>query len=79
LVREYEGVTEPSLDGAVPPHIHIIELKFNDDGKIIKAKTDKVLGHVHKILGLSVTESALGHRHRFFVDQASKVAEESNA
>lgn len=69
LTKIASGDTEPSTDEAeMPTHQHTFYVEFGENGRVSFGTTDEVLGHVHKISGTVVTDSALGHSHRYFVE-----------
>lgn len=69
LTRIASGTTESSLGGEdVPPHSHVFYAEFLDSGRVKFGTTDDVLGHVHPISGTVVTDTAMGHSHRYFVE-----------
>ena len=76
ITRKYVGLTEPSLVGPLPPHIHTVTILFDDNGKLASGVTDKVLGHKHKVIQLTGTVASLDHSHRFFVDATSPEVDE---
>jgi hypothetical protein len=46
-------------------HEHTFYVSYSEDGKFLGGVTDRVDGHIHKILRGTHTENADGHMHRF--------------
>lgn len=55
------GVTLKSDDG----HEHKFHVAYDEDGNFLGGQTDIVNGHFHAIKKGTVTEDAMGHKHRF--------------
>lgn len=69
LTRIASGDTERNQDGEeVPAHSHVFYAEFLDNGRVKFGTTDEVLGHFHTISGTVVTDTAMGHSHRYFVE-----------
>jgi len=49
----------------VADHEHSFSVKFDASGNLVGGETDTVDGHFHTITRGTVTETALGHSHRF--------------
>jgi hypothetical protein len=64
VMRDHVGETATGLD---TDHTHTYFVQVDDDGQVIGGKTDEVDGHSHTIVKASVTETAAGHSHRFFL------------
>jgi hypothetical protein len=62
VVRDHIGETEDHGD-----HTHVYFVELDSMGRVIRGRTDNVLGHAHNIVRASVTETAAGHTHRFFL------------
>lgn len=46
-------------------HKHVYTIQLSDTGQIVKGVTNIVAGHSHTISNSSVTDFAVGHRHKF--------------
>lgn len=68
LTRIASGDTEPNQEEDVLAHSHVFYTEFLDNGRIKFGTTDEVLGHFHTISGTVVTDKAMGHTHRYFVE-----------
>lgn len=62
-LRDHVGPTQKADN-----HEHIYFVQMDENGRITGGKTDEVDGHVHAIKRGSVTEVAMGHSHRYFVE-----------
>lgn len=66
-VKMIEGDTERSIAGLLPDHAHSFRLEFDDDLRVIPTHTSTILGHRHKIVQATATETELDHAHRFIL------------
>jgi len=65
MTRSLKGETESTPPGGLlPPHKHDLNITFKEDGSVLEGRTDITLGHVHRVVKSTATESALDHSHR---------------
>jgi len=64
-----EGISELSLGTTIEPHSHPVQLRFDENGRIVPVITgppieSNVFFHVHEIVLSTSTETTMGHAHR---------------
>ncbi|MFH0822771.1 MAG: XkdF-like putative serine protease domain-containing protein [Pseudomonadota bacterium] len=63
-----EGTVEPSTDaGLIAPQDHALELLFDEQARIIPTFTEEAVGHRHRVVGATATESTIDHAHRMVI------------
>jgi hypothetical protein len=62
VVRDHVGMTEVHGD-----HAHVYFVELDEMGRVVGGRTNTVNGHSHEIVRASVTATAAGHTHRFFL------------
>ena len=68
VVKKMLGDTEKSAeDGMVPSHIHKIDIRFDEDGRIANGSTAEEMGHIHLITKTTATEREMEHSHRLIL------------
>lgn len=65
--KQMIGETEDSLVETIEKHSHEMTIAFDENDKIIPARTSAVLGHSHLIKSTTATEEENGHSHRITV------------
>lgn len=66
--REVELEIPPVVTGLTSKaedHEHRFFVAYDDNGKFLGGRTDVVNGHDHAILAGTITQTTLGHNHRF--------------
>lgn len=63
------GKCEKRGAGFLAEHDHDMSLKWDDNGKVVPTYTEEAYGHVHGVIGNSVTESNLDHAHPYIVNR----------
>jgi hypothetical protein len=65
VARRMIGKTEMSVDnGFLPPHDHEVDLRFDENGRIVPGMTRENFGHKHDVSRATATDPALEHSHR---------------
>jgi hypothetical protein len=62
------GETEMSTFDSVASHKHRFYVEVDSGGRVSFGTTSPEAGHFHLIKGASVTETADGHNHRYFME-----------
>jgi hypothetical protein len=67
VTKKMMGVSEKSEQGLLPPHMHDVDIEFDDNGHVLTGKTDMVMGHKHEITKTTATDPAMEHSHRLIL------------
>jgi hypothetical protein len=69
--KQLSGETELSTSPNIAPHVHKVDISFND-GKIIECYSDMNLGHRHLISQSTATKEEMGHSHRLIIIESKE-------
>lgn len=63
IMRDHVGPTERAAD-----HTHAVFVQVNEEGLVTSGRTSKAAdGHFHEVSRASMTDTAKGHSHRYFL------------